>query len=119
MAQWPAFIEAARPTVRKTVGALGCVILLVGLSQVECPLGELIYAAVRMVLGALPSVALAAWQAIATHGCEHGALWPAWAELSGCCWTALAYVAGAVEVGFAGKKQRVRVDPDERGSLYS
>ena len=96
MAQWPTLLEAARPTVGKTVGALGLVILLVGLGQVECPFGELIYAVVRMVLGALPSVALAAWQAAQNHACQHSALWQAWTELSGCCWTALGHLAGAV-----------------------
>ena len=95
MAQWPTLRGAAQSTLGKIVGALGIVILLVGLRQVECPFGELIYAAVRMVLAALPSVALAAWQAVETHACQHGALWQAWTELSG-CWTALVHLAGAV-----------------------
>ena len=94
MAQWPALVEAARPTVGKTLGALGLVILLLGLRQVACPFRELIDALMPMVLGALPSVALAAWRAVENHGCQ--ALWQAWTALSGCCWMALVHLAGAV-----------------------
>ena len=96
MAQWQALLKTTRPTVNRAVVCLGLVIFVAGLSQIHCPLEEVFYTVVRGALRALPSVVLTAWQALQSPGCAHGSLWQAFAQVSGCGWTLLLHLVGAV-----------------------
>jgi hypothetical protein len=87
--------QAARPTVAKAIVALGLVILLAEYGQSEWLFCEIFGAAARMALKVLPSFVLAAWQAVQGHGFGHFPPCEGLLQFSGCCWSAIANLAGA------------------------
>ncbi|HYL84249.1 MAG TPA: hypothetical protein VE263_08450 [Candidatus Angelobacter sp.] len=94
MAQWQTLSAVARPTAGKAVLGLGLVVLSAEFSQAGCPLAEVFGAAVRIVLGVLPSLVVAACQALQGCGCEHAGAWGGLLQIAGSCWPVILHLAG-------------------------
>lgn len=87
-------LKAVHLNAKATLAGLAVVMVMLGFTRTECPVGEFFGAALRVALDALPSLVLAAWQALQACGYDHSRALEG--LLSGGCWPVILSIAAAV-----------------------
>lgn len=97
MARRQKHLQGGSAMIAGGITGLTAVVLMLGLSEVECAVNECLSAAGRIALGALPSMVLAGWRVLQTaHTCGSSSLLEGVLRISGCCWALIATVVAGV-----------------------
>jgi hypothetical protein len=97
MARRQKHLQAGGARIAGAITGLTAVVLMLGMSEVECALNECLSAAGRIALGALPSMVLAGWRVLQTaHTCGTAPLLEGVLRISGSCWALIATVVAGI-----------------------
>lgn len=85
--------ESVSLRAKAALTVIAAAVAMVGMTRLECPVGEFFCVALRVAVDVLPSTVLAAWHAWQVPGCDHS--WaPGLLQISGACWPVILGLAG-------------------------